>query len=819
MEPMNIIIPLAGKGERFLKKGYKDPKTLIKVFDKLMIDYVLNNIKITDQDIIFILYNVYLDNFNFSEIVASKYPHIHLIKVNDTKGAAETLYIGIDYILKNYKYNKKSLLIDCDTFYTEDIVSLFRNSDTNAVFYTKNYNPNPLYSYIELDTDSRIIHIAEKKKISDNANTGAYAFSDIHELHSYCKHVLDNNITFNNEPYTSCVISEMIKASIHFKGIQLNSSSVFSLGTPTELETYVEKTHAFLFDLDGTLVLTDSIYYDVWYSILNKYNITLTHGIYKNYIQGNNDTHVMKTLLTNITIDPSELSRLKDELFIKNIDKIKLIDGVFDILEQIRSSAHKCCVVTNCNRHVADTIVKYTGIDKYIDFIISSDDCKYGKPNSEPYLKAINTYGHGMTNHKCFIFEDSKSGLLSARSVHPKVLVGLQTIYSSDEIAKYDVTMSILDYKNFDIQTLLNYDDINVDKLKTLIVNSINDESISDVLIDDTKLKGGFIADVIKLQVITNTHRANISTSPNTPSSPTIYNYILKYENKNVNNLSTMAKKLDLYNREYYFYQTISPHLNVKIPKFIALLKDSELNTTGLILENLFQYKGFKINLNLNVESIDISLKIVNRMAKMHSKFWNKNLEKLFPELKKNTDPTFRPFFKNFISEKSAVFMKKWSGILTPSQLEKAQAITADFENIQERLSATHTTFIHGDIKSPNIFYDTENDNEPYFLDWQHCAWGKGVQDLVFFIIESFDITHIKVLFPLFKHYYYKKLVDYGILNYSFQEYEKDILDAIYYVPFFTAVWFGTTPTDELIDKNFPFFFIQKLFYVIDMLT
>ena len=799
--PLNIIIPLAGKGERFLKKGYKDPKTLIPIFDKRMIDYVLHNIKISSDDTIFILYNVSLDTYNFSEIVRKNYPHIQLIKVNDTKGAAETLYIGIKNILQNYSYHSKSLLVDCDTFYTEDIVDIFRHSTENSVFYTKNYNPNPLYSYIQLDSNSRILEIAEKKKISDNANTGAYAFTDIHDLHRYCKYVLDNNITFNNEPYTSCVISEMLKDDIVFNGIQLNSSCVFSLGTPTELEAFVEKTHAFLFDLDGTLVLTDSIYYSVWSSILSKYNITMTHDIYTKYIQGNNDAFVVKSLLAGIPIDLVELSRMKDDLFIQNIDKIKVIDGVFDILEQIRKNAYKCCIVTNCNRYVATTIVKYTGIDKYIDFIVSSTECTHGKPHSEPYLKAMNTYG--ISNTKCFIFEDSKSGLLSARSVHPKLLIGLQTIYSPDEISKFDVNMSIVNYTNLDIQSLLSYQQINVDTLQKLIVQSLADDTITEVVIDDTKLKGGFIADVIKFQVKT--------------STDSIYNYVLKYENTNTNNLSDMAKKLDLYNREYYFYDQIASHLNIKTPRYIALLKDGALNTTGLILENLFQHKGFKININLSASDIDISMKIVNRMAKMHSKFWNKNLHKVFPGLKKNTDPVFRPFLQNFVSDKSDVFSNKWTGILTPSQMRKAIAIIADFENIQERLSSHNTTFIHGDIKSPNIFYDTENENEPYFLDWQHCAWGKGVQDLVFFIIESFDIKDLKLVFPLFKSYYYQKLVDYGIRGYTMEEYEKDIIDAICYIPVFTAVWFGTTPTDELIDKNFPFFFIQKLFCMIDL--
>ena len=31
------------------------------------------------------------------------------------------------------------------------------------------------------------------------------------------------------------------------------------------------------------------------------------------------------------------------------------------------------------------------------------------------------------------------------------------------------------------------------------------------------------------------------------------------------------------------------------------------------------------------------------------------------------------------------------------------------------------------------------------------------------------------------------------------------------YTPFFTSIWFGTFPQDELIDTNFPYFFISKI--------
>ena len=52
----------------------------------------------------------------------------------------------------------------------------------------------------------------------------------------------------------------------------------------------------------------------------------------------------------------------------------------------------------------------------------------------------------------------------------------------------------------------------------------------------------------------------------------------------------------------------------------------------------------------------------------------------------------------------------------------------------------------------------------------------------------------ITLLFCLFKNYYYKILIENNITNYSFQEYENDIKDAISYIPFFYIymIWLNT---------------------------
>lgn len=238
---MNIIIPLGGKGERFKQEGYLEPKPLIKVLDKEILFHVLDNLNFDNNDKIFIIYNNELDEYNFDKILLNKYPFIKLIKLNkQTKGASETISIGIDYIINNFEYNIKTILIDGDTFYTENIINYFRNINDNAIYYIKNYETNPIYSYIKLDESNKVLEIKEKNKISDNANTGAYAFNNINILLKFAKYIINNNICFKNEPYTSCIIDEMIKNNEIFRGIELNNDSVHVLGTPKQVNEFIK---------------------------------------------------------------------------------------------------------------------------------------------------------------------------------------------------------------------------------------------------------------------------------------------------------------------------------------------------------------------------------------------------------------------------------------------------------------------------------------------------------------------------------------------------------------------------------------------------
>jgi capsule biosynthesis phosphatase len=261
-----ILIPLGGIGERFKINGYSEPKSLIKVFGKPILYYLLDNLNIKDNTIIYIPYNNEYFNYRFEDRLRNDYPKLNfkfLCLFKNTRGAAETINIA----LKNLDIDDLPILcLDGDNFYTNNIIELWNYS--NSIITFQDTDSTPIYSYVNIDSNNNITNIVEKEKISNFACTGAYGFESYKQLLKYTSFIIENKIMQKNEFYTSTVIKEMINNNINFKNISIDKKYWNCLGTPLQLRQFYNnypkisclnnfkniKEMRICFDLDNTLV-------------------------------------------------------------------------------------------------------------------------------------------------------------------------------------------------------------------------------------------------------------------------------------------------------------------------------------------------------------------------------------------------------------------------------------------------------------------------------------------------------------------------------------------------------------------------------------
>jgi capsule biosynthesis phosphatase len=257
---MIIIIPLGGIGQRFKEVGYDLPKPLIKAQGKEIIFWLLESLKIKNFNKIkiYIVYNNNLTNYDFEKRISTKFPYINFYRLNkNTNGPIETVYELVEKIYKE-NINEKVLFLDGDIFFKINIIKISQDLTVNTIFYKKDFNKNPRFSYIKLNKNNLITAIKEKVKISNNANIGAYFFNNLGELNILLKKAIKKKCKYISEIYNLSIKEGKVS-----KGYEVRNKDFEEIGTPESLKKFSinnpQKKRRFCFDLDQTLVSSPKI--------------------------------------------------------------------------------------------------------------------------------------------------------------------------------------------------------------------------------------------------------------------------------------------------------------------------------------------------------------------------------------------------------------------------------------------------------------------------------------------------------------------------------------------------------------------------------
>jgi dTDP-glucose pyrophosphorylase len=232
----NILIPMAGNGSRFFKAGYKDPKPLIDVDGKPMIQRVIENIGIPG-DYIFIVQSEHYKKYNLETNLSEFAPGCKIIQVDRvTDGAARTALLATEYINSSRPLviANSDQLLEWDN--SEFIAQLLEiGCDGNMALFFANETK---WSYAKIQ-NNKIVEVAEKVVISNNASTGVYGWSKGADYVKYAKQMIEKDIRVNNEFYICPVYNEAIQD--HRRILPLFVEKMHGLGTPEDLEIYLNK--------------------------------------------------------------------------------------------------------------------------------------------------------------------------------------------------------------------------------------------------------------------------------------------------------------------------------------------------------------------------------------------------------------------------------------------------------------------------------------------------------------------------------------------------------------------------------------------------
>jgi HAD superfamily hydrolase (TIGR01509 family) len=235
-EKMNVLIPMAGAGSRFVQAGYTFPKPLIEVNGKPMIQVVVDNLNI-DSHYVFIVQEEHFHKYNLKQVLNLIKPGCDIVTINGiTEGAAVTTLLAKEYI----NSNEPLLIANSDQIVewnSNECLYAFDADEIDGGILTFKAT-HPKWSYAKIGDDGFVSEVAEKNPISDNATVGIYYWKHGSDYVKYAEDMIKKDIRTNNEFYVCPVFNQAIEdgKKIRVKEIQ----KMWGIGTPEDLNYYLE---------------------------------------------------------------------------------------------------------------------------------------------------------------------------------------------------------------------------------------------------------------------------------------------------------------------------------------------------------------------------------------------------------------------------------------------------------------------------------------------------------------------------------------------------------------------------------------------------
>ena len=243
---INIVIPMAGAGSRFVDAGYTLPKPLINVCGKTMIEVVCHNLRPSiAHKFIFICRDDHLKAHQLDRILQRVAPGCDIICIGKvTEGAACTVLLARSVI-----DNQHPLMIaNCDQFIDiniDDYLAAFDPKAVDGMIMTMRATDEK-WSFVRLDQRRQVAELKEKQVISNEATVGIYNFSKGSDFVSAADAMIAKNIRTNNEFYVAPVYNEMILngKKIDIFNIGELGNGMHGLGTPSDLNAFLNTVSA-----------------------------------------------------------------------------------------------------------------------------------------------------------------------------------------------------------------------------------------------------------------------------------------------------------------------------------------------------------------------------------------------------------------------------------------------------------------------------------------------------------------------------------------------------------------------------------------------
>ncbi|MDQ1911644.1 NTP transferase domain-containing protein [Paenibacillus sp. GD4] len=241
---MQIIIPMSGIGKRFIEAGYEDPKPLIQVDGKPIIEHVVNMFP-GEENFTFICNSDHLKTTNMRTILERIAPNGRIVEIPPHKKGP---VFAVSYLEEMINDEEEVIVNYCDFSCYWDYTDFLRHTRNRnadgAIPAYKGFHPHMLgttnYAFMR-DEQQWMLEIKEKAPFTDNrmaeyASSGTYYFKKGSYVKKYFTQLIEEDQNLNGEYYVSLVYNLLVRDQLKVSIYEIQH--MLQWGTPQDLKEY-----------------------------------------------------------------------------------------------------------------------------------------------------------------------------------------------------------------------------------------------------------------------------------------------------------------------------------------------------------------------------------------------------------------------------------------------------------------------------------------------------------------------------------------------------------------------------------------------------
>jgi HAD superfamily hydrolase (TIGR01509 family) len=185
------------------------------------------------------------------------------------------------------------------------------------------------------------------------------------------------------------------------------------------------KIQAVIFDMDGVLIDAKDWHYEALNRALNLFGYNISLNDHLSSFDGLPTIKKLEILSRDYDF-PNSLHTFINDL--KQLYTMELVNArckpTFQhefALSRLSVKGYKLAVASNSRRDTVATMMGKSNLTQYLDFFLSNEDVKYGKPEPDIYLEAA--YKFGLRPSECLVLEDNQNGILAAEKAGCSIMV------------------------------------------------------------------------------------------------------------------------------------------------------------------------------------------------------------------------------------------------------------------------------------------------------------------------------------------------------------------------------------------------------------